>query len=199
MDFNGAIGHIIHRLRQELNPSLSYHSVEHTLDVLEATSRLADSENTEPGSKILLETAAAYHDAGMLIQYQNHESASVEIAKQTLPAFGFSKSEINEIANLIMVTKLPQRPYNHFEQIICDADLDYLGRDDFFIHSFKLKLEWQANQVKDLNLVEWFDIQIKFLTDHQYFTKSAILLRQKKKVDHLEEIKKLISQNRIIK
>jgi uncharacterized protein len=198
MDFNGAIGHIIHRLRQELKPSLCYHSVEHTLDVLEATRRLADSENIESGSKILLETAAAFHDAGMLVQYQDHESASVVIAKQTLPVFGFGNSEINEIENLIMVTKLPQRPYNHYEQIICDADLDYLGRDDFFVNSFKLKLEWQSNQVKDMNLVEWFDIQIKFLTDHQYFTKSAIFLRDKKKINHLEEIKMLVSQSRII-
>jgi predicted metal-dependent HD superfamily phosphohydrolase len=192
MDFNAASGYIIHRLRRELNPSLSYHCVEHTLDVLDATRRLADSEKIEPHARILLETASVFHDAGMLVQYKDHESVSVVLAKQALPGFGYSDSEIDEIASLIMVTKLPQGPGNHFEQIICDADLDYLGRDDFFINSFKLRLEWQTNHIRNTTLPEWFAIQIKFLTEHQYFTNSAFHLRHEKKMQHLEEIKQLV-------
>ena len=29
-------------------------------------------------------------------------------------------------------TKIPQTPLTKLEEIICDADLDYLGREDFF-------------------------------------------------------------------
>jgi uncharacterized protein len=193
MDFDAASGYIIHRLRRDLNRSLSYHSAEHTLDVLESTRRLAESENIDPRARTLLETASVYHDAGMLIQYKDHESASVAIAEQVLPGFGYSGPDIEEIAGLIMVTKLPQGPVGHLEQIICDADLDYLGRDDFFIHSFKLRLEWQVNGIRNTTLPEWFDIQIKFLTEHRYFTTSAILLRNEKKLKNLEEIKILFN------
>jgi uncharacterized protein len=192
MDFNAVCGYIVHRLRQELQPSLRYHCVEHTLDVMEAARQLAELEKIQPHDGKLIETAALYHDAGMIVQYQDHEAASVILAKQTLPGFGYSGSEIDEIARLIMVTKLPQRPNDHHEQIICDADLDYLGRDDFFILCFKLQLEWKMTGFKPTTLSEWFGIQVKFLSDHQYYTKSAIQLREKKKLQHLEEIKRLV-------
>jgi exopolyphosphatase/pppGpp-phosphohydrolase len=192
MDFNAASGYIIQRLRRELNPSLTYHCVEHTLDVLEATRRLSDAENIDPGERKILETAALFHDAGMIIQYKDHESASVQIAREVLPGFGYSVNEVNEIEGLIMVTKLPQRPYNHHEQIICDADLDYLGRDDFYLHSFSLQLEWKVNNLRNTTLAEWLEIQVNFLSDHQYFTKSAIHLRNEKKLGHLEEIRKVV-------
>ncbi|MCX6267269.1 MAG: HD domain-containing protein [Bacteroidetes bacterium] len=176
---------------------LTYHCVAHTLDVVEATRWLADSEKIESHDKILLLTASSYHDAGMLVQYIDHESASVSIARQMLPGFGFSKPDIDEIARLIMVTKLPQRASNHHEQIICDADLDYLGRDEFLVNSFKLRLEWQVNNIRNTTLQEWFNIQVNFLTDHQYFTRSAMQHRNEKKIKHLEEIKQLLSTVRV--
>jgi predicted metal-dependent HD superfamily phosphohydrolase len=192
MDVKAVSDYLIHRLRHELKQALSYHSVEHTIDVIEATNRLAISEKLTPHETKILETAALFHDSGMLVQYKDHESASVAIANEVLPRFGYHQSEIELIANLITVTKLPQRPYNHLEQIICDADLDYLGRDDFFIHSFKLRLEWQVNEIRNTSLPEWFDIQINFLSQHQYFTKTAIALRNDKKLRNLEEIRELV-------
>jgi hypothetical protein len=197
MDFNAASGYIIHRLQRELNPALSYHCVTHTLDVLEACRRLSDLENIEPHARKLLETASLFHDAGMIMQYKDHESASVTIVKQVLPGFGYSLSEIDDIAGLIMVTKLPQRPYNQLGQVICDSDLDYLGRDDFFINSFKLRLEWQINGIRKTTLAEWFEIQVQFLSEHQYFTKSAILLRNEKKLFHLAELRQLVPTSKI--
>jgi predicted metal-dependent HD superfamily phosphohydrolase len=194
MDFNTASGYIIQRLRRELNPSLTYHCVEHTLDVLEATRRLSEAEITDTRARNILETAALFHDAGMIIQYKDHESASARLAREVLPAYGYTAPDIDEIEQLIMVTKLPPRPYNHHEQIICDADLDYLGRNDFYIHSFSLRLEWKLNNVKNTTLAEWLDIQVKFLSEHQYFTKSAMLLRNETKLSHLEEIRRMVAE-----
>jgi uncharacterized protein len=193
MDFIRASEYIIQRLRAELSPALYYHCVEHTIDVYEATLRLNESENIDAHSRKLIETAALFHDAGMVIQYSNHEARSVDLIRESLPGFGYTKTEIDEISRLIMVTRLPQRAITLHEQIICDADLDYLGRDDFFIHSFRLKLEWQVNRIKITTLREWLDIQIRFLTEHHYFTNSAILLRNEKKLRLLEELKQLVS------
>jgi uncharacterized protein len=192
MDFNSASRYIVNRLQQELQPSFSYHCVEHTLDVMDAARRISDLEDIEPHALKLIETACLYHDAGMIVQYADHESASVSLAKQTLPGFGYSGSDIDEIARLIMVTKLPQQPCDHLEQIICDADLDYLGRDDYLPLSFKLQFEWKMTGFRPTTLSEWLEIQIKFLSDHQYFTKSAIQLREGKKIKNLEEIKRVV-------
>ena len=193
MDFNGASKYILDRLRTELSPTLLYHCVEHTIDVLEAARRLNESEKIDAESKILIETAALFHDSGMLIQYTDHEAVSVDLIREILPGFGYSDREIDQTSRLIMVTKLPQRAVQPDEQILCDADLDYLGRDDFFIHSFKLRLEWQLNGLKNTTLNEWIQVQIHFLTEHRYFTKSAILLRNEKKLKFLEELKQLKS------
>ena len=193
MNFKGARDYIIDRLHAKLKPPLYYHSVEHTLDVYEATCRLIEMESLEESQHLLLKTAALYHDSGILIRYTDHETESVRLIHDLLPGFGYSTGDIDEIGRLIMRTKLPQRAVTPGEQILCDADLDYLGRDDFFIHSFQLQLEWNQLGIRKTNLHEWFEIQIRFLSDHRYFTKSASGLREEKKQQHLTDIKTIFS------
>lgn len=193
MNLPAASAYITDRLRRELDPTLRYHCVEHTLDVYEATCRLADFEGTAPNDRAILETAALWHDSGMLIQYKDHEEASATLARSILPAYGYSPADIDEVTSLILVTRLPQRPYNSLEQILCDADLDYLGRDDFWVNSFRLHLEWKLNGILDASLSEWLAIQIKFLSEHNYFTRSAQALREEKKQQHLAAIRSLCS------
>ena len=195
MDFRGASEYIVQRLHSELSPSLFYHNPEHSLDVLAALRRLCESENVDGQERIMLETAALFHDAGMLFQYHGHEAFSVSLARETLPGFGYSEAELEFISGLIMVTKLPQQAVTLHEQIICDADLDYLGRDDFFINAFKLRLEWEINGIKSTTLKEWFDIQVKFLTEHHYFTKSAFNLRNAKKMANLAELRTVVNNS----
>lgn len=191
MDFLGAKEFIISDLQKRLSPKLYYHSVEHTIDVYEATSKLIQLEQPTEYDPRILKTAALWHDAGMLTCYRNHEEASVEMVRKMLPEFGYSEEEIETVSSLILVTKLPQRATSPSERILCDADLDYLGRDDFFIHSFQLQLEWSVNNILTTTLNEWLNIQIKFLSEHDYFTQSARKLRGETKTRHLNEIKNL--------
>jgi len=68
-----------------------------------------------------------------------------------------------------VATTIPQTPLTKLEQIICDADLNYLGRDDFSEISNILFLELKARGfVKTEN--EWNLIQIKYFNQHHYFT-----------------------------
>ncbi|MCK9220301.1 MAG: HD domain-containing protein [Bacteroidales bacterium] len=194
MDFPGAKEYILHRLH-ELNPLLYYHSIFHTLDVYEASSRLAKMEGITGSKLVLIQTAALFHDSGILRQYIDHERVSASLAHETLPKFGYTKNDVDEVSGLIIQTKLPQQATTLPAQILCDADLDYLGREDFFIHSFQLQLEWKLFDVKTTNLKEWLVIQSKFLTSHQYFTKSANQLRNKMKAEHLAEINNYLNSN----
>ena len=89
----------------------------------------------------------------------------------------FSDTEKADIQSLIMATKLPQSPKNHLEQIICDADLDYLGRDDFFIIGNNLRKEFLHYNIVANNEV-WEKLQFNFLSNHQYFTESSRNLRE---------------------
>jgi uncharacterized protein len=195
MDFAGARDYIIERMRKELNPSLTYHTIEHTLDMYHSAIRLMEMEHfDDKHEQLLIETAAIYHDTGMMISYNDHETQSVLIAGEMLPTFGYSLEDIDEVAGLILVTKLPQMPTTLPEQILCDADLDSLGRDDFFIQSFQLQLEWKLNDIRQTTLEEWLRFEVNFFTGHTYFTKSGKALRQEQKRKNLIEITSILER-----
>ncbi len=172
-DFERARRHAFERLERELAHDLVYHSLRHTRDdVLPAVRHFAAMEGVDGEEMLLLSTAAVYHDIGFIEQYFNHESVGVRIAEETLPQFGFSRAQIQVIQNIIWATKLPQTPRNLLEQIMADADLDVLGRDDFLERNQDLRAEL-ALYDKPVSDYEWYSRQLQFLTSHQYFTAAA--------------------------
>jgi hypothetical protein len=92
-----------------------------------------------------------------------------------------------------MSTKLPPKPTNLLENIICDSDLDYLGRTDFIPVSNTLFKELKA-QKKMGSLNDWNKMQVKFISGHQYFTKTARSLREVNKQLQIERIQSLITE-----
>ena len=94
---------------------------------------------------------------------------------------------------MIMATQLPQEPNSHLEEIICDADLDYLGRDDFWSIADLLFREFINLDVVH-NEKEWNELQVRFFESHDYFTDTARARRRQKKEKHLKEIKQILNQ-----
>ena len=183
---------ILNKLRDELPAHLTYHNIDHTVDVVQAADLLATAENITTADKGLLAAAALLHDTGFLTGRQNHEESSCNIARYYLPGYGYSAAEIDIICSLIAATRLPQSPNSHLAEILCDADLDYLGRDDFFILSERLFTELQAEDiVKDEE--EWNRQQADFIGEHRYFTETSKKLRQAKMEEYTKEIKSKIS------
>lgn len=179
---------MINRLLKELNPGLLYHNVFHTADVMEQAQNIALAEGIPPGHELnLLKVAAAYHDSGFLFTYKNHEEKGCEIARNDLDD-QLSDQDIEKICGMIMATKIPQSPQTLLEEIICDADLDYLGRDDFEPISQNLYKEFI-----DFSIIKkednWDDIQIKFFELHHYFTRSSLSKRNSRKQEHLRLLK----------
>jgi uncharacterized protein len=181
-------GKVLEMLKEKLPSHLYYHNYEHTMDVLEAAERIAVAENVAYGDMQLVKTAAAFHDAGFIFSRENHEQKSCSIAKELLSSNGINNGDIEKICDLILATKFPHHPKDKLGEIICDADLDYLGRDDYFSISKKLYKEFlDAGIVKNEN--DWNRLQVKFLETHHYFTKTSINTRKSKKDEHLRKIK----------
>jgi ligand-binding sensor domain-containing protein/class 3 adenylate cyclase/predicted metal-dependent HD superfamily phosphohydrolase len=180
--------YIMRLLEKKLSPKLHYHSIAHTRDVTKAAERIALMEGVKGEDLFLLQTAATYHDAGFVDQYEANEPVGVRMAREILPRYGYEEDQIDVVAGLIYATRIPHNPQNHLQEIICDADLDYLGRDDFHEIADKLRLELREHGKINSDKL-WDEIQVKFLTQHRYFTRSAIKLRQEKKERHIEEIK----------
>jgi predicted metal-dependent HD superfamily phosphohydrolase len=194
IDFISAKEFILDKLKTGLNPDLFYHCYNHTLDVYNSAVRLATLEKIDKKDLILLETAALFHDSGFLLGYKDHEDESIEFTKIHLPEFGYTDAEIVTICSMILATKLPQSPKTKLEKILCDADLDYLGRDDFFMIANQLLCEWNVNGIPT-TLKKWYHIQVDFLSHNDYFTKSAKNLRVEKKKKNLSQILDLLTKN----
>lgn len=175
-------------LKEELPPELTYHSYEHTLDVLQATELIAKGEKISDEEIILLKTAAVFHDMGYIYSRENHEEKSCIIARKILSSEGVSREIIDKICELIMATVVPQNPKDKLGQIICDADLDYLGREDYFPISNNVYKEFKHFGILK-NQDEWKKMQVKFIESHSYFTKTANELRNAKKEENLKKIK----------
>lgn len=185
---------IMKKLENELSSKLHYHSIEHTLDVVKAVERIALSENVTDEGLFLLKTAASYHDAGFVEQYDKNEPVGVRMANEILPKYGYTPEHIEIIKKLIFVTSVPHQPTNLLEEIICDADLDYLGRDDFHQIADKLRLELREHGKINSDRA-WDEIQVRFLEQHRYFTQTSLKTRMAKKLQNLEEIKERLKRN----
>ena len=183
--------YILDRLEKGLPKHLYYHNVKHTVDVVTESELIGWSEGLDDHQLLLLKTAALFHDMGHIISYANHEDRSVDFAREILPDYQYTPEEIDEICRIIMATKLPPKPADLLEAIICDSDLDYLGRTDFVPVSNSLYAELKT-QNKSLTLNDWNKLQIKFISSHQYFTKTGRKLREVKKQEQIERIKQLI-------
>ncbi|HQT21979.1 MAG: hypothetical protein B7X86_03790 [Sphingobacteriales bacterium 17-39-43] len=194
MQFYNASDFIFKKLTSELPKTLYYHGSAHTRDVFSVAGFLAEKEKINPYLTQLILTAASYHDSGFLNCYAGHEEASCHIAEEYLPSFNYTKEEIELICGMIRATRIPQSPQTPLEQIIADADLDYLGRDDYFTISNQLFKELlHTGLINDET--EWERLQISFIESHQYFTKTSISLREDKKQSNLEKIKARINKS----
>lgn len=176
------------KLKKELPRNLTYHSAEHIKDVYGSAQRIAKLEGVVGEDLTLLLTAVLFHDSGFMRSPKEHELISCEIAMEYLPAFGYSPVQIERICGMIMATKIPQTPHNLLEEIICDADLDNLGRDDFFRIGNGLYEELCMYGILN-NEEDWNKLQVRFLEKHTYFTKTSKKLRKPKKDEHIRMIK----------
>ncbi|MFT7155185.1 MAG: class 3 adenylate cyclase/ligand-binding sensor domain-containing protein [Parvicella sp.] len=195
INYRKAERHIMKILKAELSPNLHYHGIHHTCDVVEAVERLAILEGVLDEDIFVLKSAATYHDAGFVKEYDKNEPIGAQMASDILPLYGYTQDQVAVVHDLIYATIIPHDPSTRLQEIICDADLDYLGRDDFFTISDTLRRELRDHGKINSDRV-WDEIQVKFLTMHRYFTNSAKKLRETKKMEHLEVIKqRLIEDN----
>jgi predicted metal-dependent HD superfamily phosphohydrolase len=164
--------------------------------VLQQAERIAISEKIRDNRLLMLiKVASLFHDTGFLYTYQGHEEKSCEIMCEMLGDTMFEQHELQIMSKMIMATKIPQTPATLPEMIICDADLDYLGREDFPAISDSLKEEFLTYKIIH-NEPEWDLLQVRFFEGHQYFTATSIEARCPVKGIYLEKLKqKLITQN----
>ena len=194
INYKNAEKYILKRLDGDLPDGLHYHGIHHTKDVCEAVERLAIWEGIKGEELYLLKTAALYHDAGFIDSYDSNEPIGARLAKEMLPNFGYTADQIDQVIELIEATKIPQNPQNHLEEIMCDSDLDYLGRTDFYPIAETLRQELMEFGKLEDNAAQWIEMNIGFLSSHSYFTDSSKNRREPEKQKRIKELKEKLTE-----
>jgi len=193
-DFQKAKQYVFNLLGSDLSRHFIYHDLSHTLDVYKASTRLGEMAQLSEHELLLLQTAALYHDVGLIYTLVGHEDKGVEIIKEVLPDFGYSTKDIELISQMIAATRLPQTPKSKLDELICDADLDYLGRDDFFLQASKLHLEWNRMKIQEMTFDEWIAVEKEFLNSHHYYSPEAKALHDIGKKENLMQLNNICNK-----
>ena len=192
-DYEQAKAYALGRLAGELSPHLTYHSLRHTRDdVLPAAVRLARATGVDGDALLCLATAALFHDIGFLVTYDDHETHGIALAQAALPDLGYSAAQLDVIAELIAATRMPQRPTSPLAELLCDADLDVLGREDFWDVNRLLLAETEYYRGQVISEAEWLVNQLRFLEEHVYFSGTTHTLRDPGKVRNVDLMRRVL-------
>ena len=191
-DLEGLREYVRSLLEASLPPELLYHDVWHTFgDVVPSAERYSEAEGLEPNERELVVAAALLHDTGYARGAHEHERRSAKIASEVLPRFEFSQEEVASVERLILATRLGHTPERVSEAVMMDADLDVLGRPDFWSRNLLLRRELAAfgSSYDDLT---WWRGQRVFLRRHSWMTETARELREDGKRDNLRRVEAIL-------
>lgn len=190
--FEGLQEQVYALLDEKLPNIYFYHNTRHTIDVVTQVEVIGHAEGISDEDMFILKTAALFHDIGFIKTYKNHEHEGSRIVREVLPKNGYTHEQIEKICRLIECTDLEVEPITLLEKIIRDADLDYLGREDYVCISKELYKELLEMKYIKKNEYEWCLGQIQFLQNHTYYTDYAREQRNPIKVQHIQMLQEQI-------
>ena len=187
--------------REELPDGVKYHDANHTLHptrgVVAVANRIALSEEVSEKDRELILAAAYFHDTGYIREFGHNEPIAARMAGRILKLIGYLPDEIETIKTMILATDLRRGPKTHLEKVLCDADLDNLGRDDFFELDNKLREGRRGHGIDVSDDEKWYRGTLEVLEKYPYHTKTQKRLREEgrrrnmqKLMDKLARLKK---------
>lgn len=175
-----------------------YHSYNHAIDVMERARYLSEKEWLSKGDIEMMELAWLFHDTGFIIQYDKNEPIWAKIASNYLKSVLYPRDKIEKIESLILCTDPDYRKAkDKYEEIIKDADMDNLWRDDFRDKNEKLKMEIEIIKHIKINDPEWKHASIELLKEYEFNTLSQKNERDDKKTDNLKKMIEELEWNEI--
>jgi predicted metal-dependent HD superfamily phosphohydrolase len=191
--FKKTLAFVKNLLESKLPAHVVYHNWAHTWEVTEAAIEIGLAEGISVDEMERLALAALFHDTGHTRNYQLHEDCSKDVATEYLQSQGCDSNYIQSVLDIIGSTKMPQRPKNNLEMIMCDADLFYLTSELFDEKAQLLREEWGMQFNRSYTDQEWLKQNIGFLESHQYFTNYGRTVLEERKAHIIAVQKQLLS------
>jgi class 3 adenylate cyclase len=159
----------------EAPPNLYFHNSSMFRSIVNSVEILANAEIIFLGDYINLKLASIFLITGYITDYHKPMEASIRLAGELLPKYGFDNENLEKTKELIFNSF--RKVYNSIsDKILHDARYEYLGRVDYLKLSEKL-LKERTEYGKTTERNEWIDYQRRQLIEHDFLTKTAKLLR----------------------
>lgn len=178
-------------LLEQMPENYVYHDLQHTINVVNACEEIGVGNNLSYEEKEILAIAAWFHDIGYIEGPTDHEQRGAIQAETFLKARNYAPHKIELIKGCILATKMPQNPQTRLQTIICDADLNHLGKKNYWYRCDRLRLEFAIGFDKVMTDDEWIDFEIAFLKNHKFTNDYASQLFDTQKAKHLKKLIKL--------
>lgn len=162
---------------ESLYSRLPYHDFEHATGVLWKCMELADlcEANGVAVNRRLLVAAAPHHDSGYFEDhvrygYDSKEAYAGDILVALHERYGLSAEEAETARNMIMKTKLGERPVTLEEKILVRADLANVsaGYEEFLANNDRMRRESELLNPKNYHSVSFIGNTLKILC--KYFS-----------------------------
>lgn len=183
-------------LTSELSDKCLFHTINHTLEVLNNAEVIATYCKVNGEELNLLRLAALFHDVGYVDSYDDHESYSAKRAREYLEIRMDDKQAISQIERAILSTKVPQSPEDKISKMLCDADLMNLTFDDYFEQIDLMRMEWEQVGNTKLSRQQVYIKTLEFFQTHQYHSRYGKEILQPKKEQTERKIKDKVIVNK---
>jgi adenylate cyclase len=167
---------IVKMFDDETLTNLYFHNSSLLNNISSQVHLLSKAENLPEEDFINLRLASVFLLTGFISNYYTPMEESFRIVEEILPGYGFDKGNI-ESTNRIIKNSFTDTQESMSDSILHDARYDYLGRTDYPILTEKLLREKTEHGML-IDNKSWFEIQKKQLSDHEFITDTAILLRR---------------------
>ncbi len=181
--------HVLAYFSTHHDEKLVYHNLDHTRDVVKATVQIANHYQLNDKDFFIVYAGAWFHDTGYFEDPANHEQKSAALAGEFLKAQEVPAEVQDAVAQVILSTKMPQKPTNQLENILCDGDLFHLGNENFRKKGKLMHKEAELLYNKHISKMEWRKKDIAFLESHHYHTDYCNLLLNDQKAKNIAKLK----------
>jgi len=170
----------------EAPPNLYFHNSTMVKNISNQVELLSRAENLPDEDFINLKLASVFLLTGFISDYEKPMEASLRLVEEMLPGYGFDQVNIESTKKLIRSSFAGQHD-SLIDNILHDARYDYLGRLDYIKLTDKLLRELtEYGKLSDNK--SWIELLRKELSDHDFITKTARLLRSVTMDHQIEEL-----------
>lgn len=160
---------VLDLLRQKFPEDRHYYrGASHTLKAMDVVEEYIDYMRVGTFEAQILRLGVLMRDLGELNPVEHGEDG-IELVRKTLSDAGYSFVQTKVVSDLVKAARHPHRPTNLLERIICDVDMEFLGREDHEEANEMFFQELLRNSMVN-SREEWEQWQEEMLENYKYHT-----------------------------